>query len=585
MQDEAWAVTEAKAIEVAALRVGLTDDNPADLDLLGFDDVVAPIVDALRQENLDPITVGVHAPWGGGKSTILGLLERELKGRTIVLRTNPWEYDDQFDVKGTLIAEVLTRLEAEVATDQDLKDKLADLFKRVSWSRVGMAVARGILTTQWDPAVLLDAFNPQNEEGPRSLADFREAFADLLSKIEGVDRVVVLVDDLDRCLPPAVLATLEAIKLFLSVKGMAFVIAADQDMIRDAIAATLSETNRSEVFAERYLEKIVQLPVGLPRLSQADSEAYIVLLLASASGSYSDIVKQVRERRNKNLVPFVDGAGIEEPLLPQIITLAAQIAEGLEPSKRGNPREIKRFLNAFGVRSSIAERRGVKLSPAVVVKLMFLETQHRPEFEQLVGLNPGERKEFLTAWESWGRGERKEKPASPRGGVQVRDETRSWAAAEPRLADEDLEVYISLAASFAAASVRGGLSDEMRSLVRDLISDSDAVQGTALKTVARKGLDEQRAIVEALIAESRRATDVTRITDALVAIGKAQASLAGDIAAGIQSRMWSKLEEACAVTLGTSGVAEFVDLARKMADDTALDAGVREAASQAVKGA
>ncbi len=254
----------------------LFDDNPALEDLLGFDAVVEPVMEALRHEDLDPITIGVHAPWGGGKSTVLNLIEAAAPKDWIVVRTTPWEYEDQFDVKGTLIAEVLDEIEPRVAAAQDLKDKVQDLFKSIAWSRVGMVVAKGALTMQWDPETLVDAFTPQKKEGPRSLAAFRAAFEDLVSKVPDVTRVVVLVDDLDRCLPDATVATLEAIKLFLSVKRMAFVIAADHVLVREAIAASVAGSNRSGQFADRYLEKIVQLPVSMPRLSpgwQADYQS------------------------------------------------------------------------------------------------------------------------------------------------------------------------------------------------------------------------------------------------------------------------------------------------------------------------
>jgi hypothetical protein len=573
-------VTDETSIQKAALRVGLTDDNPAENDLLGFDAIVLPIKEALRQSNLDPITIGVHAPWGGGKSTVLNLLTRELKGgTTICIRTSPWEYDDQFDVKGTLIAEVLARLQQERAADEALKERVKKLLKRVSWSRVGIAVARGVLTMQWDPDKLIDAFSLQAEDESRSMAEFRDEFAELLAALDGVDRVVVLVDDLDRCLPPAVLATLEAIKLFLSVKGMAFVIAADQHMIRDAIAANLAATNRSEGFADRYLEKIVQLPVALPRLSQPETEAYIALLLAANSSDHAKLVAQVRTRRRDHQVPLVVPDGIGDPRINDILTLSAQIAEGLSTSQRGNPREIKRFLNAFGVRSAVAEARGVSLAPPVMVKLLFLEEQHRPEFERLAGLGPTERREFLSAWEAWAR-EGKPRPA---GEPTVRAETKPWAASVPRLGNEDINDYITLAASLAAASVRGGLSDEQRELVRELVGDSDANRDVALDRVAGKPLEEQLAIVGAILSESRRATAVTHIVEALVGLGKRQQALAADIAVGIRTNMWSKLEEAIPVLFADSGVEAFVDLARRMTDDETLGAGVREAARDALK--
>jgi hypothetical protein len=568
----------------AALRVGLWDDNPAEYDLLGFDAVVAPILAALRQPDLDPITIGVHAPWGGGKSTLLKLLEYEGRhGSWEFIVTNPWEYDDQFDVKGALIAGVLGRLQQRAEAD-GVKDKLEKLFKRISWSRVGIAVARGVLTTQWDPDALVNAFNPQTEDGPRSLADFREEFGDLLSKMDGLERVVVLVDDLDRCLPEAVVSTLEAIKLFLSVKRMAFVIAADQDMIRDAIAASLNGTGRSEVFAARYLEKIVQLPVDLPRLSRDDAEAYVTILLVRTTdgeSAFSELMAHCRDRRAANLAPLVgDLDKLTSPPSPELRALAGQIIDGLSPSKRGNPREIKRFLNAFGVRSTIAEKRAVAISPSVLAKMLFLELEHRPDFERLVALDETERATLLSAWEAWGRGEKDaEKPEA------VRDETRGWAASDPPVAGEDLERYISLAASLAAASMRSGLSDELRGLVRQLLNDSQAIRDVAVDAVGSRSVEDQRQVVEGLFAESRRAQNMQLIVESLVAIGAKAPALVNDIAQGIKERIWRRLEAADAVTLASSSVERFKALAGEIAEDPTLDDGARGAAAEMLRSA
>ena len=127
------------------------------------------------------------------------------------------------------------------------------------------------------------------------MAGFKEQFARLVEDLPSVERVVVLVDDLDRCLPSAVMATLESIKLFLAVPQMAFVIAADQDMVRDSIAVSLGETNRSGAFAVRYLEKIIQLPITLPRLAITDAEAYIGLLLSAADGAGEAALKSLSD--------------------------------------------------------------------------------------------------------------------------------------------------------------------------------------------------------------------------------------------------------------------------------------------------
>lgn len=68
-------------VVAAAALPALFDDNPALEDLLGFDAVVEPVMEALRHDDLDPITIGVQAPWGGGKSTVLNLIEAKAPAR------------------------------------------------------------------------------------------------------------------------------------------------------------------------------------------------------------------------------------------------------------------------------------------------------------------------------------------------------------------------------------------------------------------------------------------------------------------------------------------------------------------------
>lgn len=47
----------------------------------------------------------------------------------------------------------------------------------------------------------------------------------------GVEQLVVLIDDLDRCLPDTAIETLEAVRLFVFTSRTAFVVAADEAMI------------------------------------------------------------------------------------------------------------------------------------------------------------------------------------------------------------------------------------------------------------------------------------------------------------------------------------------------------------------
>ena len=98
-----------------------------------------------------------------------------------------------------------------------------------------------------------------------SLEQFQRNFQELVDALlrrEGQRprRLVVFVDDLDRCLPEKAIQVLEAIKLFLDVPGCIFVLGLDREAIEDAV----QKRYKGEVKAREYLEKIIQLPFILP---------------------------------------------------------------------------------------------------------------------------------------------------------------------------------------------------------------------------------------------------------------------------------------------------------------------------------
>lgn len=66
-----------------------------------------------------------------------------------------------------------------------------------------------------------------NKELREDIRKFQKEFATLLEKSK-ISRLVVFVDELDRCRPDTILDTLEAIKLFMFEGKVAFVIGADE---------------------------------------------------------------------------------------------------------------------------------------------------------------------------------------------------------------------------------------------------------------------------------------------------------------------------------------------------------------------
>lgn len=570
-------------------QIRLWDDNPTTLDFLGFDAVVDPIVAAVREHQVHPLTLSVQSPWGGGKSTVLKLIDAAFKAdeTCIVVTTDPWAYDDYADVKGTLISEILHGIQAKIS-DPGVKKKFAEkareLLDRISWGRAAVAIAKGALTLQVDPQQIADVFRPKDPNGPESMASFNVAYKELLELIPGVQRVVVLVDDLDRCLPDAVTATLEAIKLFLSTDKMVFVVAADQDMVRDAISVSLAGARRGDIFAKHYLEKIVQLPISLPRLSDADAEAYIGLLIASRSMEEKHLralADHARSRRNNNQVPLLHSLDdLEARPSAEDLTLAAQLAQGLTADRRSNPRQIKRFLNAFGVRESIARTRAIELAPAVIVKLLLLEELYRSSFNILAATPAQARKNLLERWETWaaakGGEESNAETVLPDG---IDEATRDWAATPPFLRLEELDPYITLAASLINVNTGALVSDEVLTLVNDLLNDSEAVREVAAESISTRTQDEQLAAVDVLVGTAKRMENAEAVVRGAVLLVSKNPSIAREAAEAIAGHCWGpRLTAGAVVELANSGRSELVSLVRRAAQDQSLHPVTKQAA-------
>ena len=501
------------------LQLKVLPDNPAERDLLGLDAIAQAVTDVVCSDSSEPITVGLHGPWGSGKSSLLGLVHESLRRRdaTLVIEVNPWEFDSREDVKGTIIASVLHELLEEV--DADLKTKLKRLIKRVSWSRVALAVANGALTTSWDIGQLANALTPRPESGPpQTLAGFRTEFADALVDVP-VDRVVVLIDDLDRCLPIAVLSTLEAVKLFLAVPKMAFVIAADQAMVREAIAVGLGETRRGAAFARDYLDKIVQVPVTVPQPTKHDAECYVAVLLAQLEAEVpidlDAVLSHADTRRGDGSIPYLLGigvAGVERSHLGR----AQRIVDGLASDEVVNPRRIKRFINALAVRQYAAAASGVTLDPAVIAKLFMLEHRFELHLRRLAERSALERAQLLAGWEAWASDDTDESavPDPPD------EDLRTLLATEPSLANQDTEKYFVLARKLLKSRFTAGLTEEASNCLRLLLYRDAAHRKRGVSTFRKLDPAERATVIGELVTQAEIQEDPTDYFVAILEIAQ-----------------------------------------------------------------
>ena len=461
----------------------LWDDNPSPVDLLGFEDMAAPVLGALSNEHLDPVCVGVFGPWGSGKTTVIQLIQKRLeeKDDTIVVYTQPWSYDPATDPKATLIGEVLGAVQEQL--DDSVKTRLAtkmkDLAKRIRWSKaIRLAVEGAVTLSLPSLSDLTEVFGEDAELEEPTLQGFREDFAKLVGDddLSKYKRIVVVVDDLDRCLPRTVIETLETIKLFLAVPKMAFVVAADELSVSAAIAKVFAGSDGDRSLAQLYIEKIVQIPVRVPALGQGDVEAYVAQLLLwqrieGNVAQFEPIREACADARSKGQATLVSGLADDIEGAELDLALASRLSPIIYEELQGNPRRIKRLLNAYWIRADIARRRGIDLDIAAFAKLVLLEEVFPDEFQSML------------EWVSDGTLEQKMESLET-GEDEFAAHLRRWGQLEPSLVGNDVGRYLILAAALQGKTITTNtLPPELRELAKQLTSTKDGQRGSGRRSL------------------------------------------------------------------------------------------------------
>jgi predicted KAP-like P-loop ATPase len=146
------------------------------------------------------------------------------------------------------------------------------------------------------------------------VTDFLEKALKRLREEDARYRIVIFVDDLDRCSPGKALEVLESIKSFFDLEGFVYVIGMDSKTINSLVRKKYGE--ESTVEGLDYLQKIVQLPFQIPTGRETDISASISKIISKGLEGSPDLIKEFEKHKT-------------------LIVKAVQL----------NPREVKRFIN------------------------------------------------------------------------------------------------------------------------------------------------------------------------------------------------------------------------------------------------
>lgn len=294
----------------------LLDEAIDDATKFGFDNYSAALASIIKSKNLQtPFTIAIHGDWGSGKTSLMKTIARKLEqssrdeAKVKAVWFKAWEFEK---VPVPLWKVFLNRITMELQDmvgDTGLKAKIKAVGK-------GLLLLSSDLLLERYAGVPLEKIEGIKEKVWDDIKKINSLSEDLSGCIEAAlkndplkrDRLVVFIDDLDRCLPEQCVEVFESIKLFLNSKNCVFVVGINKEQIRKAFEIKFGkEETSSGLF---YMEKFVQLQFDLPRKTSMEIQSFLM-----------ELASEQLKRSPKTL---------------------ELISRFIEP----NPRKIKRWINS-----------------------------------------------------------------------------------------------------------------------------------------------------------------------------------------------------------------------------------------------
>ncbi len=412
-------------------------DNASKIDMLFYKPYADIVSETAIGTDEEPLTVGIFGLWGAGKSTLLNLIGKNYGGNkdVIYVSINAWMFENYEDAKTAIMEALLRELKDNEKIPDKIRKSFVSLIKKIDFLKVGTKVAAtaapaiaSFVTGNPLPMVLnLPNGAKEIETVIKSVSDsvkgikddylkndeivddsvvnnirnFKNEFEKTLES-EEINRVVVLIDDLDRCQPERIIETLEAIKLFLSVKKTSFIIAADENVIQYAIKKKYPNIDGFNIELDKeYIEKMIQVPIQIPELSSKDVQNYLLLLVLQKymePNEFEILVSKIEQEKLMVQSGVIEVERLEEIYgslndsisfedrkeYKEVVGAILQIRKIASHTLKGNPRQIKRFLNTFILKRKLSKMYyGDDLDMCIMAKLLILHKLNPDLFNQL----------------------------------------------------------------------------------------------------------------------------------------------------------------------------------------------------------
>jgi predicted KAP-like P-loop ATPase len=526
-------------------------DSETEIDFLDFDYLIGILKDIIEDESLLPSSIGVYGDWGSGKSSLIKMSIKgfeENKSDTVCLVFNGWLFEGYEDAKTALMGTILDTIQSKRKLTEKAKKTLAGLCKSVDKFKLvknGAKYGTDLLLTggigtiaditlnsvmsklgenakDIDKEGAIQAIKDElnNKEIREDIKQFQSNFSELLEETK-IKRLVVFIDELDRCSPDTILETLEAIRLFLFTGNSVFIIGADERHIAYAVKRKFNEIEGQQInIGKEYLEKIIQYPIRIPRLNSKEVEFYITCLLFQKDlneEEFEKIIEFLKQEKLENFLDFNITYQLINGKLPEIanevkesITIAKQLSSVLSNGLNGNPRHCKRFLNSLVMREKMANYKNITLDRKVLAKVMLLEYFKSPLFRKIAELQnvgKGDSEALIQL-------EKDELDESNELKVWKDDKwVQDWCKIDPKLAEIDLRPYFYFSRESLSEKINFGtenLSPNALQIIEKLLSKSKTGRNEAIQKALEVNDYEAAEILQYIFSQIISETKIDR---------------------------------------------------------------------------
>lgn len=229
---------------------------------------VQDLAKALRGFNSqEGLIIGIHGPWGSGKTSLKNMLIEQLNNSSDstkpipVVEFNPWMYSGS----GRLISLMFKTISSSISDwHEKTRHKLAKAAGKADAVRpiieaIGMLIP-GASASVGEVITAFKNLGETLEPDGRDIEKLSERLKTLKGKLrENKTRIIVFIDDLDRLMDDEVVDMLRAVKAVGDLPYVTYVLLYDRDNITKAL------NNSCHNKGDEYLEKIIQVPIGVPK--------------------------------------------------------------------------------------------------------------------------------------------------------------------------------------------------------------------------------------------------------------------------------------------------------------------------------